>query len=239
MWNLPINVRTDSKLGYQYFCCTTHPLASKGGKVYYHRHVASIKEQRWLSPSDIVHHIDGNRLNNDPNNLMVMTNSAHAVLHGHLQQPNLLPLMPKLFLCKNCGKEFSAMEFRKYCSHGCRYSSKNYEARKYSPKSYFKSPKEYITCSQCGKDFPPKTSTAKFCSYKCDQESRKKFDPSYEELKELVWKMPTTHVAKIFNVSDKAIEKRCKKLGIEKPPRGYWEKLKHGKVKEEPIDYSI
>ena len=36
--------------------------------------------------------------------------------------------------------------------------------------------------------------------------------------------MPTSQVAKIFNVSDKAIEKRCKKFGIEKPPRGYWAK---------------
>jgi len=29
-------------------------------------------------------------------------------------------------------------------------------------------------------------------------------------------------LAKKFGVSDAAIAKQCKKLGIKKPPRGYW-----------------
>ena len=57
-----------------------------------------------------------------------------------------------------------------------------------------------------------------------------KFEVTKEELEKLVWEKPTTEVAKTFNVSDKAIEKRCKKFGIEKPSRGYWEKLKHNKL---------
>jgi len=36
--------------------------------------------------------------------------------------------------------------------------------------------------------------------------------------------MPTTEVAKRLGVSDVAIGKKCKQLGIEKPPRGYWQK---------------
>ena len=46
----------------------------------------------------------------------------------------------------------------------------------------------------------------------------------------MVWSMPTVKVATLFNVSDKAIEKRCKLLGIEKPPRGYWRKKQAGKL---------
>lgn len=46
--------------------------------------------------------------------------------------------------------------------------------------------------------------------------------PSQEELEKLIWKFPTSKLAKELGVSDKAIEKRCKKLGISKPPRGYW-----------------
>jgi Zn-dependent peptidase ImmA (M78 family) len=38
--------------------------------------------------------------------------------------------------------------------------------------------------------------------------------------------MPTLLVAKHFGVTDKAIEKRCKKLGVVKPSRGYWAKKK-------------
>lgn len=54
--------------------------------------------------------------------------------------------------------------------------------------------------------------------------SKLKFNITKEELHELVWSKPTTHIAKQFNVSDSAIGKRCKLLGVEKPPRGYWSK---------------
>lgn len=63
----------------------------------------------------------------------------------------------------------------------------------------------------------------------CDYKPARKFEVSKEELEKLVWEMPTTHVCKLFNVSDKAISKRCKLLGIEKPPRGYWTKVKANK----------
>jgi 5-methylcytosine-specific restriction endonuclease McrA len=50
--------------------------------------------------------------------------------------------------------------------------------------------------------------------------------PTKEELQKLIWEKPTIKIAKEFGVSDKAIEKQCKKHGISKPPRGYWAKLK-------------
>ena len=37
---------------------------------------------------------------------------------------------------------------------------------------------------------------------------------------------PTTSIAKDLGVSDKAVEKHVKKLGLTKPPRGYWVKQK-------------
>jgi hypothetical protein len=43
-----------------------------------------------------------------------------------------------------------------------------------------------------------------------------------------VWIEPVTTVAASFDVSDKAIEKRCKRLGVAKPPRGYWAKIQNG-----------
>jgi transcription elongation factor Elf1 len=54
--------------------------------------------------------------------------------------------------------------------------------------------------------------------------SRKVDRPSKDVLKKMVWEKPTTHIAKDFGVSDKAIEKWCKAYGIDKPPRGYWAK---------------
>ena len=59
---------------------------------------------------------------------------------------------------------------------------------------------------------------------------RKVERPSKEELHKLLWEMPTTHIAKKFGVSDKAVEKWAKGYCLEKPPRGYWEKLKSNKL---------
>lgn len=55
---------------------------------------------------------------------------------------------------------------------------------------------------------------------------RKAERPTKEELEKLLWEMPTTHIAKIFEVSDKAIEKWSKAYGLQKPPRGYWSSKK-------------
>jgi hypothetical protein len=63
--------------------------------------------------------------------------------------------------------------------------------------------------------------------------------PPKEVLEELIWKHPTTYIAKQYSCSDKAVEKWCKKYDISKPPRGYWakqysisgrEKVKEGSV---------
>lgn len=50
-----------------------------------------------------------------------------------------------------------------------------------------------------------------------------------DELKALVWSEPTQKLKEQFGVSDVAIAKKCRKLGIEKPPRGYWNKVAVGK----------
>ncbi len=46
-----------------------------------HRLVAEIKLGRALMHNEVVHHIDGNKQNNEPDNLMIMTQSDHLKLH--------------------------------------------------------------------------------------------------------------------------------------------------------------
>jgi hypothetical protein len=53
---------------------------------------------------------------------------------------------------------------------------------------------------------------------------------SHEELERLVWSMPTTKIAEQFGVSDSAIGKRCRQVGIKKPPAGFWARVEAGKV---------
>ncbi len=56
--------------------------------------------------------------------------------------------------------------------------------------------------------------------------NRKVDRPSKEELEKLIWEKPTSIVANEIGVSDKAITNWCKSYGIDKPPRGYWTKVK-------------
>lgn len=56
------------------------------------------------------------------------------------------------------------------------------------------------------------------------------FDPTKEHLESLIWTKPTSTLSKELGISDVLMTRRCKELGVSKPPRGYWEKLYHGKL---------
>lgn len=80
-------------------------------------------------------------------------------------------------------------------------------------------------CEYCNELFQPFKNKIKYCSQKCSQLDRRKFNIKKEELEILVWSMSTIKLSKLLNVSDTAISKRCKRYGIKKPPRGYWAKI--------------
>jgi len=59
---------------------------------------------------------------------------------------------------------------------------------------------------------------------------------SREELYEKVWSMPGSKLAEEFGLSDVAIAKRCKKLNVPRPGRGYWAKIQAGrKARRDPL----
>lgn len=53
----------------------------KKNGIHEHRLVAEKKLGRHLEPGEIVHHIDGNKRNNEPDNLIVITQSEHIREH--------------------------------------------------------------------------------------------------------------------------------------------------------------
>ncbi len=90
-------------------------------------------------------------------------------------------------------------------------------------------------CIDCGGYASVSKHRCRKCASKFYRPINKKFDISREELEKLVWERPTKIVAKEFGISDVALTKRCKRMGIVKPPRGYWNKRKVGNSHEESL----
>jgi hypothetical protein len=55
------------------------------------------------------------------------------------------------------------------------------------------------------------------------------FTLTREQLYDLVWSAPMQRLVKQIGISDVAIAKHCRKLGVPVPERGYWNKLQAGK----------
>lgn len=91
-------------------------------------------------------------------------------------------------------------------------------------------------CPTCKTKFHPKKDRIIYCSVQCSADSRKgktynksvkveaqeEWPPSKDRLSELIWELPSTKIGMLFGVSDRSVGNLCKKLEIEKPPRGYW-----------------
>lgn len=179
------------KNGYVVVEYPDHPKAFDTGTgitgVY--EHVLIAEEEildRPLKAGEVVHHLDKNRANNSPDNLLPLENPSHTKLHAWLDKNTIIP-------------------------------NENYQTRIEAG---------CVRCKVCER---PVRYSEIYCSQECcrlDIQEHKYIHPTKEVLEQLVWEYPTTHIAKEFEVSDKAIEKLCKKLEVQKPPRGYWTKQK-------------
>ena len=85
-------------------------------------------------------------------------------------------------------------------------------------------------CRQEYTDVPSHASRRRYCSPECAQIASRKFQVDPAEMQQMVWEMPTVHIANAYGVSDKAIERFCKKHNLQKPGRGYWAKLYAGQI---------
>ena len=80
-WNGGVHMRN----GYVEVYAPNHPSARARRYVYEHILVMENAIGRHLNKGEVVHHIDGNKTNNDISNLRLMTNSEHASLHTRMR----------------------------------------------------------------------------------------------------------------------------------------------------------
>lgn len=98
--------------GYPVFWDKDHPLATTDGRVFMHRHVASIKLGRWITADEIVHHIDENKDNFLPDNLLICSRSEHTKIHKTTEVITSI--------CKLCGCQYEITKDKDtYCSIAC------------------------------------------------------------------------------------------------------------------------
>lgn len=91
--------------------------------------------------------------------------------------------------------------------------------------------KPFLICDICEKKINTRSKLCKKCADTTNKQCQERFEVSKEELEKLVSENPMTEIGKIFGVSDNAIRKRCKKLGIVLEKRaGYWTKVKYDKL---------
>lgn len=162
--------------------------AMSGGRVkifddikYVHEHRFVIQETlgRSLNRKDNVHHKDGDILNNNLDNLELMSINAHSKLHSH--DGNKTKTMFKkgkrlgkdhprwrdfiTMTCVNCKKSYQTKpsSTHKYCSHSCYVE---YRRRNKKLASFF--------CKMCNKeifDIPSVVANKKYCSKECVNKS--------------------------------------------------------------------
>lgn len=110
-----------------------HPRANKNGIVLEHIVIAEKKLGRSLEPGEVVHHIDHNKTNNSPDNLMVFeTSGQHIMYHyggiAHQKENGAwtCEMSDHYETCKYCGKFFKLSKYvyakkreNRYCCMEC------------------------------------------------------------------------------------------------------------------------
>ena len=114
MWYIKGNIKRND--GYVYAKVPEHPNATVNGYVLMHRVVMENQIGRLLTNDEVVHHIDGNKSNNDISNLQLLTNAEHAKLHAD-RHPRKMVLLK----CPQCGKEFEITKNESFLQKNNKY----------------------------------------------------------------------------------------------------------------------
>lgn len=168
------------------------------------------KNTTWLNqPINLqVHHIDGDRTNNELNNLQLLCLNCHSYTDNFGSKNIKSKITSEEDFVQALKKSSSirqALFKLKMSDAGANYT----RARKLCEKYNIKFPEKIIKekyCKKCGK---PICIEATYCTSCNNFLSRKVERPNRIELKDLIRKKPFTEIANMYGVTDNAIRKWC------------------------------
>ncbi len=110
--------------GYKTILAPAHPMADSSGYVLEHRFVVSKDLGRSLRKNEIVHHRNGNKLDNRLENLEVQSRGEHLLEHYPVQYaPHWKNRVPEQLTCSGCEIIFKPRRTPRfqntYCSRDC------------------------------------------------------------------------------------------------------------------------
>jgi hypothetical protein len=98
-----------------------NPVRGKSKATKEHRSIMEQHLGRKLLSKEHVHHIDGNKLNNDISNLLLTSPKEHTIIHNNKPNKKWRSQKNKEIICNNCGikKTIKNWMKQKYCSRKC------------------------------------------------------------------------------------------------------------------------
>lgn len=218
------NHRIYIKKGYQIINMPEHHLASKTGDVSVHRAVAEEKIGRQLKPEEIIHHIDENKLNNDPNNLMVFaSNAEHVKYHMAIKYNNkyFLKQIDNIWYCEV--KLKTSTKKCAICNKPIPFLNKRYCLECYKEENSKHIPSQKILeeliqkCSyeEIGREYGVTGKTVKkWCDKYIIKKNWHHDIPSRNKLTNLLLKNSRKKVAEFYNVDPETVTRWEKKYNI-------------------------
>lgn len=98
-----------------------YPGVKYRGRYCYEHRLVWWKEHNFLPKDDeIIHHKDGNKHNNNIENLVLMTNKDHVAMHDRIK-PKRLKKLVKL-LCPGCQKVFIRRKYNTFLCNGTKFT---------------------------------------------------------------------------------------------------------------------
>ena len=160
-----------------------------------------------------VHHIDGDKKNNELDNLQLLCPTCHSYTNNYGSKNNVKDeISDETFFeaIKNSSSVRQALFSLNMSDAGGNYVRARRIMEQYNFSYPTKEHKEKY-CPKCGKLI---SSTSNMCVTCHNISTRVVERPDRDKLKELIRNKPFTHIAKEYGVSDKAISKWCKNANL-------------------------